>query len=175
VDTGFITQHINWIVLAIALAVFASRGLWLPWTDTAPFLSATVKHSPKIQCLALIVIGYGISSIPGTVAGWFATGRAWLLDAITDGASWALGGIGVLAVAVFGVIVLADYIVPGGIEPGKPLVHMIMWVLSLLVYPLLTLALGSISLWSLALVFLAMWFINVKLRKGSRQPAAARP
>lgn len=172
----FITGHINWIVLAIAAAIFASRGLWLPWQDTDPFLKATVKHSPKIQCLALVAIGWGLSSIPGTVAGWFTDGRAWLLEAITNGASWALGGIGVLAVAVFGVIILADYIVPGGLEPGKPIIHMVMWLDSLLVFALLQLVLGSISLTSLVVIFLIMWFINVKFRgkKRTAAPVAAR-
>ena len=162
----------------IAAAVFASRGLWLPWQDKESFLKATVKHSPKIQCLALIAIGWGLSAIPGTVAGWFADGRAWLLDAITSSASWALGPIGVLAVAVFGVIILADYIVPGGLEPDKPVVHMVMWVASLLVFPLLQLALGSISLTSLIVIFFVMWFINVKFRgkkrTGTAAPAATR-
>lgn len=172
-DIDFITGHINWIVLAIAIAVFASRGLWLPWQDSGSFVSATVKHSPKLQCMALIVIGYGLASLPGTVGAWLADGRSWILDAITDGASWAMGGIGVLAAAVFGVIILADYIVPGGLEPGKPVIHMIMWAVSLLLYPLLTLALGSISLLSLLFVFLIMWFINVKFRRGSKKKTPA--
>lgn len=172
-DIDFITRNINWIVLAFAAAVFASRGLWLPWQDTEPFLKATVKHSPKIQCLSLVAIGWGLSSVPGTVAGWFAEGRAWLLDAITNGASWALGAVGVLAVAVFGVIILADYIVPGGLEPGKPVIHMIMWIDSILVFALLQLALGSISLTSLVAVFFIMWFINVKFRGSKKRTAAS--
>lgn len=172
-DIDFITGHINWIVLALATAIFASRGLWLPWQDKEPFLKATVKHSPKIQCLALVAIGWGLSSTPGTVAGWFADGRAWLLEAITSGASWALGGIGVLAAGVFGVIILADYIVPGGLEPDKPIIHMVMWIDSLLVFALLQLVLGSITLTSLIVIFFVMWFINVKFRSKKRTGAAA--
>lgn len=168
-NIAFITEYFNWIVLAVAIAVFASRGLWLPWQDDGSFLKATVKHSPKVQCGALILIGYGLASIPGAVAGWFADGRAWLLDQIITGADWAFGGgVGVLAAAVFGLIVIADYIVPGGLEPKKPLFHMLMWIISFLVHPLLTLALGSVSLIGLVAVFLIMWFINVKFRRGKK-------
>lgn len=170
----FITGHINWIVLAIAIAVFASRGLWLPWQDKSKFADAAVKHAPKTQCVALAAIGYGLVGLDGTAAGWFATGRAWILDSITSGASWALGGVGVLAIGVFGALIWVDYIVPGGLEPnqGKPVAHMIMWVNSLLLYPLLNLALGSVSLVTLAAVFAIGWFINVKFRTKKQSPAA---
>lgn len=170
----FITGHINWIVLAIAVAVFASRGLWLPWQDKDSFVKAAVKHAPKTQCVALAAIGYGLVGLDGTAADWFTTGRAWILDSITSGASWALGGVGVLAIGVFGALIWVDYIVPGGLEPnqGKPVAHMIMWVSSLLLYPLLNLALGSVSLVTLTAVFFIGWFINVKFR-AKKAPAAA--
>jgi len=170
-----ITGHIDGVVLSIAIAVFVVYGLVQPARDKASFVQATVKYAPKIQCLALTALGYGITGVSGTVAGWFATGREWILDRATDGANWALGGVGVLALAVAAVLLLADYIAPGGLEPnsGKPIGHLLMWVVALLVYPLLVLALGSMSLFSLVAVFVVMWFINVKFRKKKKSPATA--
>lgn len=174
-----VTRHLNTIVLGIALAVFIARGLFLPWTDKGSFVQAAVKHNPKVQCVALAAIGYGlVGIIDGTIAGWITTGRAWLIDAMTDGAEWALGGVGVLAVATAAALIWFDYVVPGGLEPdqGKPIGHMVMWLLSLLLYPMLVLVLGSISLISFMIIFAAMWFINVKFRgkKRTAAPVAAR-
>lgn len=174
-----VTGHLNWIVLAIALAIFIARGLFLPWQDSGTFMSATVKHNPKLQCIALAAIGYGLTGvIEGTLAGWISTGRTWLIDALTDGSSWALGSVGVLAVAATGTLIWFDYVVPGGLEPSqsKPVGHMVMWGLSLLLYPLMVLMLGSISLLSFLIIFAAMWLINTKFRKKApaapvRQPA----
>jgi len=171
-----ITGHLNLTVLGIALAIFVVYGLILPWRDRGKFVHATLKYAPKVQCLALTAVGYGATSFTGTVADWFNDGRAWLLERVTEGANWALGGVGVLAVAVAAVFLLADYIAPGGLEPnsGKPSGHLLMWIVSVLVYPLLNIALGSISLFSLCTVFVAMWFINVKFRtkKGGKRETA---
>lgn len=171
-----ITGHINLLVLSIALAVFIARGLYLPWTDKGSFVQAAVRHNPKVQCIALAAVGYGlVGIINGTVADWITTGRAWLIDAMTNGADWALGAVGALAVAFAAALIWFDYVVPGGLEPdqGKPIGHMVMWLNSLLLYPMLVLVLGSISLVSFLVIFAAMWFINVKFRGKKRAPAAA--
>jgi hypothetical protein len=171
-----ITGHIDLLVLSIALAVFIARGLYLPWTDKGSFVQAAVRHNPKVQCIALAAVGYGlVGIINGTVADWIATGRAWLIDAMTNGADWALGAVGALAVAVAAALIWFDYVVPGGLEPdqGKPMGHMVMWLNSLLLYPMLVLVLGSISLVSFLVIFAVMWFINVKFRGRKRAPAAA--
>jgi hypothetical protein len=170
-----VTGHIDRVVLAVAAAIFIVYGLIQPARDKANFVQATVKFAPKIQCIALTALGYGITGVSGTVAGWFTTGRAWLLDRATEGADWALGGVGVLALAVAALLLLADYIAPGGLEPnsGKPWGHLLMWLVALLVYPLLVLALGSMSLFSLVAIFVVMWFINVKFRKKKKSPATA--
>lgn len=171
-----VTGHINTLVLGIALAVFIARGLYLPWTDKGSFVQAAVKHNPKVQCIALAAIGYGlVGLIDGTIADWITTGRAWLINAMTGGAEWALGGVGVLAIAVAAALIWFDYVVPGGLEPneGKPIGHMVMWLNSLLLYPMLVLVLGSISLISFMIIFAAMWFINLKFRGKKRAPAAA--
>jgi hypothetical protein len=170
-----ITGHINGVVLAVAVAIFVVYGLVQPARDKASFVQATVKYAPKIQCLALMAIGYGLTGVSGSVAGWFKDGRDWLLDQATAGAEWALGGVGVLALAVASVVLVADYIAPGGLEPnsGKPIGHLVMWLVSLLVYPLLAIALGSLSLFSLGMIFAAMWFFNVKFRGKKRTPAPA--
>lgn len=173
-----ITGHLNWIVLAIAAAIFLARGLWLPFQDTDTFVRATVKHNPKLQCLALAALGYGLTGvIEGTAAAWITTGRAWLIDALTGGGSWAFGTVGGLAVAIAGVLIWFDYIVPGGLEPSqsKPVGHMVMWVISLLLYPLMTLMLGSISLLSFLIIFAAMWLINTKFRSKKPAQATIRP
>jgi len=171
-----ITGHIDLIVLSIAIAVFIARGLYLPWTDKGSFIQAAVKHNPKTQCIALAAVGYGlVGIIDGALAGWIATGRAWLIDAMTNSADWALGGVGVLAVAFAAALIWFDYVVPGGLEPdqGKPMGHMVMWLDSLLLYPMLVLVLGSISLISFLMIFAAMWFINVKLRGKKRSAKTA--
>lgn len=170
-----VTGHLNWIVLAIAAAIFLARGLWLPLQDTDSFVRAAVKHNPKLQCLALAAIGYGLTGvIEGAVAGWIATGRTWLIDAVTDGSSWAFGTVGALAAAIAGVLIWFDYVVPGGLEPNqsKPVGHLLMWVVSLLLYPLMVLMLGSISLISFLIIFAAMWLINTKFRSKKTAPVA---
>lgn len=171
-----ITRHIDWIVLAIALAIFIARGLFLPWQDTDGFVRAAVKHNPKLQCIALAAIGYGLTGIiEGAVAGWISSGRTWLINALTDSSSWALGSVGALAIAATGAIIWFDYIVPGGLEPNqsRPAGHMVMWVISLLLYPLMVLMLGSISLISFLIIFAAMWLINTKFRSKKSTPATA--
>lgn len=173
-----ITGHLNWIVLAIAFAIFIARGLWLPWQDTDAFVRATVKHNPKLQCLALAALGYGLTGvIDGTAAEWITTGRTWLIDALTGGGSWAFGSVGALAVAAAIVLIWFDYVVPGGLEPSqsKAAGHMVMWAVSLLLYPLMVLMLGSISLLSFLIIFAAMWLINTKFRSKKPAQAAVRP
>lgn len=171
-----VTRYLNELVLSIALAVFIARGLYLPWTDKGSFVQAAVKHNPKVQCIALAAVGYGLTGIiGGTIAGWITSGRGWLIDAMTGGANWALGGVGVLAVTAAAALIWFDYVVPGGLEPdqGKPIGHMFMWLDSLLLYPMLVLVLGSISLVSFLIIFAAMWFINVKFRGRKRSGATA--
>lgn len=173
----FITGHINLTVLGIAFAIFLVYGLIQPARDTSKFVPATVKYVPKLQCIALAAFGYGITGVTGTVADWFNDSRTWLLDQATTGAQWALGGVGVLALAVTSGLLLFDYLAPGGLEPnsGKPWGHLLMWLDSIVFYPLLQLALGSISLVSLVVVFAAVWFFNVKFRnkKGGRRRETA--
>lgn len=177
-DIDFITGQINWLVLAIAVGWFASIGIWSPWKDKGKFMDATLKYNPKWQCVLLAAIGYGLSGLGGTIAGWFTDGRTWILDTILGGAGWALGGsVGVVAVAVFGTYIWLDYLAPGGAEPehGKQIAHMILWADSLMLYPLLNLLLGSLSLWTILFGYLAVWFFNVKFRgkKRASTPAAA--
>jgi hypothetical protein len=173
-----ITGKIDYVVLGVAAAIFLVYGIIQPLRDKKPFIPATIEYVPKVQCIALAALGYGITGIDGTVADWFNDSRTWLLDQATDGAKWALGGVGVLALAVVSGLLLFDYLAPGGLEPnsGKPWGHLLMWLDAVVFYPLLQLALGSISLVSLAVVFAAVWFFNVKFRKkkgGRRETAAA--
>lgn len=172
-DIDFITRHIDGLVLAVAFGIFAVYGLWLPWKDSGPFLKATVKFAPKVQCVLLAAIGYGLTGVGGVVAGALNTGRNWLFDAVLTSGGWALGTLGGIAVAVFCFFIWFDYLAPGGSEPdpNKPIAHLVIWADSLLLHPMLEFLTGStaISLWTIVLGYFAMWFINVKFRGGKKR------
>lgn len=173
----FITGHITIAVLVLAIAVFAAQGLWHPWQDSGRFTDATVRHHPKLQCACLTIIGYGVVGTGGTVGAWIAEGRTWVIDAASDSAGWAFGSFAALAATVFGVIIWIDYMVPGGIEPDteKPAAHLIMWGVSLMLWPLSQLAFGVVSpLWFVGM-YLAMWIFNKKFRPGKPAAASVRP
>jgi hypothetical protein len=166
---NFVTGHINAAVLIIALALFLVHGLWHPWTDSGPFAAATVRHRPKLQCVCLAVIGFGlIGATGGTVNGWIAQGRDWILGAATDSAGWAFGGIAGIALAAAGVLIWIDYIVPEGMEPNgdKPAAHLAMWGVSLMLWPLMQIVFGAVSPIWFAVIYVAMWIFNSKFRSG---------
>lgn len=169
---NFVTDHIGIALIIFASAFFLVHGLWHPWTDNGPFVSATVRHHPKLQCVSLALIGYGAVGTGGVIGGWIDTARGWIMDAATSSAEWAFGGIAALAVIIASVLIWIDYIVPEGLEPNsdKPIAHLIMWGFSVLLWPMMQLAFGVISpVWFLVF-YVGMWILNTKFRK---KPAAA--
>src|SRR5690606_4352229 len=105
---NFVTDNIGLALIVFASAFFLVHGIWHPWTDNGPFASATVRHHPKLQCVALAIIGFGAVGTGGLIGGWIATARSWILDAATSSAEWAFGGIAAFAVIVAGVLIWID-------------------------------------------------------------------
>lgn len=172
---NFVTSNIGLALIIFASAFFLVHGIWHPWTDNGPFAAATVRHHPKLQCVALAIVGFGAVGTGGLIGGWIATARAWILDAATGSAEWAFGGIVAFAVIVAGVLIWIDYIVPEGLEPNgdKPTAHLVMWGVSLLLWPLMQLAFGVISpIWFLVF-YIGIWVINKKLRSKKAGPVTA--
>ena len=177
---NFVTSNIGLALIIFASAFFLVHGIWHPWTDNGSFASATVKHHPKLQCVSLAIVGFGAvgtgaAGTGGLIGGWIATARAWILDAATGSAEWAFGGIAAFAVIVAGVLIWIDYIVPEGLEPNgdKPAAHLVMWGVSLLLWPLMQLAFGVISpIWFLVF-YIGIWVINRKFRSKKAGPVAA--
>lgn len=174
---NFVTGNIGTTLIIFASAFFLVHGIWHPWADKGSFAAATVKHRPKLQCVALAIIGFGLVGTGGVISDWIGQGRAWIIDAATDSAGWAFGGIAAFAIVIAAVLAWIDYIVPEGLEPNgdKPIEHLVMWGISLMLWPLMQLAFGVISpVWFLVF-YVGIWIVNKKFRTTAKDTPTRTP
>ncbi|WP_205327538.1 hypothetical protein [Glycomyces sp. YM15] len=150
----------------ICIVVFVKDGIVHPARMDGKFAQLSATTHPKCQyvMLAIASLFYGTT---GKVGDWLATLRGWLLDGFARGGEYLIGfGIGAAVFAVL-IWVWIDIIVPGGLEPsGRAFDHFGMWVVSFMLFPMLSVVNPNISTTLFAVVFIGTWVFNKKHRSG---------